>query len=123
MEVVQREQYKHLKNMLVEVYEFKKDVLPTKVSTFLWNNPEVQVKFNERAGTLKVFYKGKKCSTAYVKVYSKGKDGDSFYRDGYLDISGSFRYAMSEASKVKEFAILVLTDFGGIISKVKPPSH
>ena len=41
-----------------------------------------------------MFFNGKKCSTSYCKVYSRGNKGEKFYRDGYTDIASSFRYAL-----------------------------
>jgi hypothetical protein len=70
---------------------------------------------------LKVFHNGKKCPTSYVKVYSRGSKGVKFARDGYTDVASTFRYAL-DVKDIQEFAILVLTDFGGSIHKVKPPS-
>ena len=60
----------------------------------MWGNPQVRIKVNELEGTLKVFFEGKKCSTSYCKVYSRGSKGEKFYRDGYTDIASSFRYAL-----------------------------
>jgi hypothetical protein len=41
-----------------------------------------------------VFHKGKKCTTSYVKVYSRGAKGQKFARDGYTDVASTFRYAL-----------------------------
>ena len=79
------------------------------------------MKVNEKEGTLKVFYDKKKCSTSYCKVYSRGSNGDKFNRDGYTDIASTFRYAL-DIKDVQEFSILVLTDKGGSIHRVKPPT-
>jgi hypothetical protein len=70
---------------------------------------------------LKVFHNGKKCSTSYVKVYSRGRKGEKFARDGYTDVASTFRYAL-DVKDITDFAILVLTDFGGSMHVVKPPS-
>jgi hypothetical protein len=56
-----------------------------------------------------------------VKVYSKGAKGIKFSRDGYTDVASIFRYAL-DVKDIEEFAILVLTDHGGSIHRVKPPS-
>lgn len=105
----------------MEVYEHKQSVAPSKVSRFLWGNPQLKVRVNENEGTLKVFHAGKKCSTSYCKVYSRGSKGDRFYRDGYTDIASTFRYALDQKD-ISEFSILVLTDFGGVLHRVKPPA-
>jgi len=70
---------------------------------------------------LKVFHNNKKCTTSYCKVYSDGAKGQKFYRDGYTDVASNFRYALS-LDGITEFSILVLTDYGGIIQRVKPPT-
>lgn len=56
-----------------------------------------------------------------MKVYSRGGKGERFYRDGYTDIASSFRYALDQKD-ISEFAILVMTDHGGVVRKVKPPA-
>jgi hypothetical protein len=78
------------------------------------------VKIIENEGILKVFNKGKRCTTSYVKVYSRGSKGDIFYRDGYTDIASTFRYAL-DVDGIKEFSILVVTEYGSCIHRVKPP--
>lgn len=52
------------------------------------------------------------------------KDGQpKFYRDGYSDITGTFKYALADLEGVTEFAILFVTDCGGVVERVKPPSQ
>jgi hypothetical protein len=63
-----------------------------------------------------------KLAGGYVKVFSDKGISKDFYRDGYTDITGTFRYAMSDLDGIKEFSILVITEKGGVIQKVKPPS-
>lgn len=76
---------------------------------------------NENKGKLKVYFNGKRCNISYCKVYSRGSKGDRFYRDGYTDIASTFRYALDQKD-ISEYSILVLTDFGGMIHRVNPPS-
>lgn len=38
-------------------------------------------------------------------------------------MTGSFKYALSDLDGIKEFAILALTEKGGVIQRVKPPSQ
>ncbi len=76
---------------------------------------------NQNQGNLQVFYDGKKQSGCYVKVYSNGQKGAKFYRDGYTDITGSFKYALNDLDQIKKFSILTITKQGGIISQVNPP--
>ena len=66
-----------------------------KIYESFWNSGEIKVKVNENEGTLKVYYKGKKCSTCYCKVYLKGGKGERLYRDGYTDVAATFRYALT----------------------------
>ena len=57
-----------------------------------------------------------------MKVYSSGNKGMKFYRDGYTDITGKFKYALADLEGVKEFSILTMMKQGGVINKVAPPS-
>ena len=79
------------------------------------------MKINQKEGTVKVFYDKKKAPTSYCKVYSRGSKGEKFYRDGYTDIASIFRYAL-DIEKVEKFSILVFTEKGVSIHKVKPPT-
>jgi hypothetical protein len=38
------------KNIIVEIYEFKKGVAAKKITSFLWSNSQVKVKINENEG-------------------------------------------------------------------------
>jgi hypothetical protein len=106
----------------VEVTEFKTGLPPKKVISFWWTNPEIKVKVNDAQGTLQVYLSKRRLPGAYVKVFSDKGFNKEFYRDGYTDMTGTFRYAMSDLDGIKEFSILVMTDKGGVIQKVKPPS-
>jgi hypothetical protein len=63
---------------------------------------------------------------AYLKVFSIF-EGDRktkkaiFYVDGYSDITGKFKYALSDLSSIEKFALLIVTDIGSIIKFVAPP--
>jgi hypothetical protein len=46
-----------------------------------------------------------------------------FYRDGYTDITGTFKYVLAALEGVTELAILVESQFGGRTFRVKPPSQ
>ena len=83
----------------------------------------MKVKINENAGTIQVFVNKKKKPGAYVKVFSKNRIISKFYRDGYTDITGTFRYAMSDLEGIEQFAILVETERGGCVNTAKPPSQ
>jgi hypothetical protein len=65
-------------------------------------------------------------STAYVKVYSRLKDGRVvFYKDGYTDLRGRFDYATvsnDQLAQSQRFAILVLhPELGASTHEVAPP--
>lgn len=52
------------------------------------------------------------------------KNGQNkFYRDGYTDITGTFKYALADLEGVTQFAILFVTDYGAVVERVKPPSQ
>lgn len=38
-----------------------------------------------------------------------------FYRDGYTDITGTFKYALADLEGITEFSILFVTENGGIV--------
>ena len=69
-----------------------------------------------------MFYDGKKQTGCYVKVYSTGNKGNKFYRDGYTDITGKFKYVLADLEGLTKFSILAITKQGGIINQVSPPS-
>ncbi len=65
---------------------------------------------------------------AYVKVYSRMKDGAvKFYKDGYTDLRGYFDYtslSTNEGDFVDKFSILILSDeFGAVVREAKPPKQ
>jgi hypothetical protein len=37
----------HLKNVFVEIYEFKEGIPPLRVGSFFWVNPKIKVKLNQ----------------------------------------------------------------------------
>lgn len=57
-----------------------------------------------------------------MKVFADQRGNKKFYRDGYTDITGSFRYALEDIDEISAFAILVQTDKGGVIQRVKAPT-
>lgn len=109
---------------MVEVFESGRKTELRKVESFVWWNPNLKVKMSEKKGTLQVFYSNKPVIGCYCKVYSQQSNGSSkFYRDGYTDITGTFRYALSELESVRRFSILCMSDSGGMINQVNPPSQ
>ena len=89
-----------MKDLIVEVYSTAEGLPSRKVSSFLWTNPAVKVKVNENKGTLQLFCEGKQVSGAYCKVYSSGMKGEKFYRDGYTDITGAFKFALADLKEI-----------------------
>ena len=73
-------------------------------------------------GRVIVFMSRKRLPGAYVKVFAQKDGNKQFYRDGYTDMTGTFRYAMSDTDSISMFSIFVSTGKGGLVSKVKPPS-
>lgn len=67
-----------------------------------------------------VYVDGKPRPGVYCKVYAKGKE-TRFYKDGYTDIQGRFKY-VSQLDDVQQFSILFVTEKGGIIKQARPPT-
>lgn len=120
-ERIKREE--NMKDIMVEVYATGENLPSRKITSFLWTNPKIKLKLNENKGNLQLFYEGKQVPGAYCKVYSAGVKGEKFYRDGYTDITGTFKYALTDLDEVSEFSILAVTDKGGVKSTVAPPSE
>jgi hypothetical protein len=74
-------------------------------------------------GNLQIFIDKKRAKGCYIKVYSTGNNGNKFYRDGYTDITGTFKYALADLDGIKSFSILAITHKGGVINSVNPPSR
>ena len=120
-EMLMRE--KNAKDIFVDMYYSVEQTKKKKLSGFLWANPLLKVKAKESMGLIQVFYEGKQVTGCYCKVYQKKNGGNKFYRDGYTDIRGSFRYALADLEGVTKFAILVVTENGGTTLTVNPPSQ
>lgn len=112
-----------LKDAIVHVYSTVEGLPARKVSSFIWENPKVKIKVNEKRGNIQLFADGKCQTGCYCKVYSRGGNGEKFYRDGYTDITGTFKYALADLQSINLFSILAVTPFGSAIVKVKPPSQ
>ena len=111
------------KDIFVDMYYSVEHMKKKKLSGFLWSNPKLQVKVKESMGLIQVFYERKQVKGCYCKVYQKKNGQNKFYRDGYTDITGTFRYALADLDGVTKFAILVVTDNGGTTMTVNPPSQ
>ena len=118
------EREKGAKDIFVEVYYSTEKGKKKKLRGLLWKNPELKVKRKENSGAIQVFYEGKQLSSCYCKVYQLKRGGQKFYRDGYTDITGTFRYALADLEGVSKFALLVMTEHhGGLIMELTPPSQ
>ena len=62
----------------------------------MWSNPEVQVRLFEEKGVLEVYERGRRAPGCYCKVFQERAGALEFYRDGYTDVSGCFRYALAD---------------------------
>ena len=120
-EIFEREK---AKDIFIEVYYSIEKGKKKKLSGFLWKNPDLKVKRKEKLGAIQVFYEGKQLSSCYCKVYQMKRGGQKFYRDGYTDITGTFRYALADLEGVSKFTVLVMTEHsGGLIMELAPPSQ
>lgn len=82
--------------MVVEIYESKEGKPAEKLDSYHWAHPDLKIKLNESKGNAQVFFKGKQYPGCYCKVYTSGKDGEKYYRDGYTDITGTFKYVLGD---------------------------
>jgi len=63
---------------------------------------------------VQIFTEGKRAPASYVKVFSVRKEDRKgkkaiFYVDGYTDITGKFKYALTDLSVISSFALLIVT--------------
>lgn len=110
------------KDCLVEVTEWTEGSRVKKVSSLLWSNPKLKTKVQEEKGVLQVFYEGKKLAGCYCKVYQMKRGEIKFYRDGYTDIAGCFKYALANLDGISGFSVLAMSEHGGVTVGAKPPS-
>ncbi len=99
-------------------------------STTLYYGGQLKTYVSEGFGQLQVSDRstGHPVSTAYVKVYSRGVNGEvTFHKDGYTDMRGRFDYATfsgGELSSVQKFSILVLDpERGATMHEASPPTR
>ncbi len=57
-----------------------------------------------------------------MKVFSDKGGKTEFYRDGYTDMTGTFRYVLADTNEITLFRVLVSTQRGGVVHKIKPPT-
>ena len=89
----------------------------------MWKNPKLKAKMQQNKGIVQVFYGGKKLPGCYCKVYQKRNQEIRFYRDGYTDITGVFKYALGDVQGITQFSILVMSENGGVIFYADPPTE
>jgi hypothetical protein len=109
-------------DVYVHLVELASDRPAQKLESFLWNNQSVKARVLEDEGVAYVYLDGKAKPGAYCKVYAKGNNGVRFFKDGYTDIQGKFKYITSDIEGIDTFAILFLTDKGGIVKNARKPS-
>ena len=87
----------------------------------------MKVAVSQNYGMLQVLGETQKpLSKVYVKVYSKGQNGEvKFHKDGYTDLRGKFDYSSinnGDISQINSFSLLLLSDkHGAMIREVRPP--
>ena len=110
------------KNVLVEVIAGDS----SKSKTWYANSMEVQVIESYGQVLLSNVETKKPISKAYVKVFSKGANGNAeFHKDGYTDLRGRFDFVTQSNRSldgISEYAILIISDdHGAVIREAKPP--
>jgi hypothetical protein len=93
-----------------------------KLDAFLWHNPSVKAKVLEDEGFAYVYIDSKATPSVYCKVYAKDGSGTRFFKDGYTDIQGKFKYITSGIEEIQTFAILFLIEEGGIVKYARKPN-
>lgn len=93
-----------------------------KLDAFLWHSPNVKAKVIEDEGFAYVYVDGKAKPGAYCKVYAKDNSNTRFFKDGYTDLQGKFKYITSDIEGIQTFAILFLTEQGGIVKYARKPN-
>jgi hypothetical protein len=70
-----------------------------------------------------LFVGGVRKSSCYCKIFASYKSGlVKFYRDGYTDVKGSFKYALAAIDQIDKFAICVITELGSKIVYTGTPN-
>lgn len=109
-------------NVMIEVHGESKQQFMTYYSN------SMKVHIIDDFGELKVTDKEDKVlPKVYIKVIAQNSNGTTkFFKDGYTDIRGKFEYAQINSksiSGIQKFAILVLSDSHGALTKeARPPS-
>jgi len=114
----------HNRNVMVEV------VAGGKTRTQAYFSHSLVVQMMENYGQLRLTDQatGKPLPKAYVKVYSRMKNGVvEFYKDGYTDLRGRFDYTSlntDQLAAVDKFAILVVSEAqGSTVREAKAPKR
>lgn len=83
-------------NIYIEPVEIAINGTAQKFAAFIWENPAIKIKMLEDEGVAIVYVDGKAKPGAYCKVYVKRQAETKFFRDGYTDIQGRFKYIMTD---------------------------
>ncbi len=75
------------------------------------------------SGKIQIFFSGKRQSGCYCKVYSVKTSGNRFYRDGYTDIKGTFKYAMADLDGILCFLVLTVSENSSTILELATPDR
>jgi hypothetical protein len=62
---------------------------------FFWHSQSVKAKVLEDEGFAYVYIDGKAAPTVYCKAYARADGNTRFFKDGYTDIQGKFKYITS----------------------------
>jgi hypothetical protein len=116
------EKPKEYPDVYVQPVDLASDKQAQKLDAFLWHSPSVKAKVLEDEGFAYVYIDGKAMPSVYCKVYAKDGSGTRFFKDGYTDIQGKFKYITSDIEEIQTFAILFLTEQGGIIKYARKPN-
>jgi hypothetical protein len=98
----------------VQPVDLASDRQSQKLDAFLWHSPSVKAKVLEDEGFAYVYVEGKAKPGAYCKVYAKDGSGTRF--------QGKFKYITSDIEGIQTFAILFLTEQGGIVKYARKPN-
>lgn len=72
-------------------------------------------------GSAYVYVEGKRQVGVYCKVYGEQRNQSRFLKDGYTDIRGGFRYIPQNSEEIERYAVLSVTEKGGVVKIVDRP--
>lgn len=116
------EKPKEFHDVYVQPVDLASDKQAQKLEGFMWNSPNVKARVLEDQGIAYVYLEGKAKPGAYCKVYAKDSSQTRFFKDGYTDLQGKFKYITSDIEGIETFAVLFLTEQGGIVKYARKPN-